>query len=214
MSTGERMPIEKADRAAVYLMNKWGMTAEGGCSVVGSVRRRRDMVGDLEFIAPASSHQMTDTLFEAIDATCQPEGVFATLAPGKSYLCEAVRGLKRGFLACSLTATLKGQTETWTMPVQIFRYTPENRGWITLMRTGPGELGKQVLIWWKKRFSIQGEASVEGHLVDSRGQIVPVPTEEDIFRKLQMTYIPPEDRDAFIASVLHAKNMNQREALR
>ena len=66
MSTGPRLPLATADALAAQLMARWGMAAPA-CGVVGSVRRRKPDVGDLELIAPLPPDgAKIDQLYEVI----------------------------------------------------------------------------------------------------------------------------------------------------
>ncbi len=162
MSAGPRLPLDLAQRAASALMAIWEMK-EPDCMVVGSVRRGRPDVGDVEFIAPATSPLM-DRLYG---------NILHSIVNEKRG--EAIKGLKPGFLYCSLRMKLVNRDtgEQVEIPVEIHRYTPENRGWIQTMRTGPSEFGQQFLAWWKQTHAIPqtSKASIDGHLVDAKGEL-------------------------------------------
>ena len=215
MSTGQRMPLWKGQEAARYLMKQWGMT-EPACMVVGSVRRERPDIGDVELIAPAAADKNADPIFDAMDRTIDTPGLFGER---KTPFCRPIRGFKRGFMACSLVADLVGEDGfTYQIPVQVFRYAHDgaNRGWTELRCTGPGDFGRQVLIYWKKRFGIHHDqkASIDDHLVDSLGNRVQTPTERSVFERLRIDYIEPKHRDAWIADLLRAQTLNRREVFR
>lgn len=204
MSTGDRIPLWMGQQAAATVMRAWKM-ATPACVVVGSVRRQRPDIGDVELIAPAAESPRKDTLFEAIEDTLSGDGGLGMFGTEQERFVEPVRGLKRGFLACSLVATLRGQDgRDYRIPVQVFRYTPKNRGWIELMRTGPGDFGQHFLVLWKQRKRIPWErqASVDGHLVDRDGTIVAVDSELACFAACGLGYIEPKDRDAWIGRVV------------
>lgn len=187
MSSGPRLPLELALRASSALMDLWSLRNAGGL-VVGSVRRGRATVGDLEFTAPHTS-PLGDTLYAAIDETII-----------RTKRGQAVRGFKPGFLYCQLAVALINREtgEQVQFPVEIHRWTPENRGWIETMRTGPVEFGKAFLVWWKQAYGIKpaDQASIDGHLVDRGGKVVPVLSEEECFARANLYWIDPRSRDS------------------
>ena len=203
MSAGPRFPLSAADRVCEEIRKRWGLSLE----VVGSVRRRRASVGDIELIAPLPEgwdrkHIMPadDPLFQTINATMQKpwqlEGLFGEpVIEPESPMGRIERGLKPGFRAASFTLFAWGRE----FPCQVYRYTPANRGWMQIERTGPREFGIHFLVAWKKQYSIPREkqASINNHLVDVLGEIVQVKDEATAFQKAGMRQIPPEERDEY-----------------
>lgn len=236
MSDGPRIPLARAVQAAAMVMQLWGMAAPS-CAVVGSVRRRKADVGDLELIAPlpeaacaaafdpfdpqagkveAGDDELYRRIFASADG--QPD-LFNPSKPPP--IARAIEGLKPGFRMCSLAVRLSGGgvAPAVEIPVQVFRYTPGdkgNRGWCELMRTGPGEFGQQFLVDWKRSFGIQGDnrASKDGFLVDPHGVRIPTPTEEDCFRLCRRAFVPPEERDEHAARAQRAAEREQKEIWR
>lgn len=217
MSSGPRLALKDAEGAALYLMQEWGMRGPD-CMVVGSVRRQRPDVGDLELIAPLPPESARDELHDRIVASLPPppaatDGLFAApaaIAKRQALRGAALKGLKPGFRSCELLVELlrKSTGEWHSLSVQIHRYTPQNRGWIELMRTGPSELGILFLERWKKVYGLgDSEASRSGHLRNSYGDIVPVRTEEEAFEKCGIPYVPPERRGVWAESVLQARRL-------
>lgn len=200
MSTGTRIPLARAQAAARYLIDLWQLE---GAHVVGSVRRQRSEVGDLDLIIPAMTPTYSiDSAFLAIDATMRKApttSLFDAPAP-IDPIGRAVRGLKPGFLACKLVMTLKGGQD---VGLEIERYTPENLGWKMLERTGPGEFGKWFLWKWKERHNIPrtSQGSISGHLVDAAGKVIPTRDEDEAFALCGLKAVAPERRDEFIARV-------------
>lgn len=205
MSTGPRFGIAIADRLCAVLVKEWGASLEP----VGSVRRRRSEVGDLELIAPLPEGwerkgfaAADDPLFRVINATMENPwsegGLFGdSVVVPENPMGRVERGLKPGFRAASLRL-FAGASRT-EIPCQIYRYTPQNRGWMQIERTGPREFGIHFLVKWKQRYSIPREkqASVDNHLIDVLGSVVHVPSEEVAFTLAGMRAIPPEERDEY-----------------
>lgn len=199
MSTGARIPLARAQAVAAYLIDLWQLE---GAHIVGSVRRQRAEVGDLEMVIPAVSPTYSiDSAYLAMEPTLAKTGTSSLFdAPRRDPIGRALRGFNVGFLACSLEVGIKGTT----IPVQIYRYTPQNFGWIMLMRTGPADFGKWFLGRWKDRHNIDHKsvlASMNGHLVDRHGAVIPTPTEDDAFALCGLKPLAPERRDEFVAWV-------------
>lgn len=112
---------------------------------------------------------------------------------------EGVRGVKPGFITASVVVKpFAGSLAGREIPVQVERFTPENRGWKIIMRTGPSDFGQWFLGKWKARYGIPfgpaGKASINGHLVDRHGAVVPVRSEEEAFDLCKQKYVPPHLR--------------------
>jgi DNA polymerase/3'-5' exonuclease PolX len=196
VSAGPRISLEQALAASAILGQAWGFGED--CHLVGSVRRRRATVGDLEFLAPARPGLpgTRDPLCERIQETMEAESVFNVTQA--ATVGRALKGLRPGFLAANLVVNVLPGI---ALPVQIYRYTPDNLGWMLIERTGPREFGMWFLGKWKARFGIPfgdaGRASIDGHLVDKTGQVVKVATEAEAFDLAAISSIAPEKRDEF-----------------
>ena len=206
MSAGTRIPLERAMLLAEWLYRQWRLDPDQ-VTVVGSVRRGSEWVGDLEFVAPMGDPK-NDLLCGRILCTMDgyvPDSIYGEQPAG--VIGRAVKGLKPGFKAASLLIRTRTAGE---VAVQIYRFTPENRGWITLMRTGPGDFGEWFLGKWKDHHGIprgdpSSRGSIDGNLVDAQGVIVPVRSEDECFRRCGMEPVEPERRGEFIAHVQRAR---------
>lgn len=230
--------------------------AVAAVQVVGSLRRCKATVGDLEVVAPlphelipdipngpmpadpwlkqlesslAKATADDDPLFRVINRcvtnSVQPPpqvALFGAAPPEppahqRHVFAWAVEGLKPGFRA--LTLQLLSEFTPGCVDAvrfQIFRATPLNAGWITLMRTGPEEMGTAFLGSWKRRWNIpfgdMGRASDRGHLLDNQGHIVPVATEELAFRLCGWDACSPEQRHDYLER-MHQRRKTSQEAL-
>lgn len=213
MSDSPKMPLSVAMAAAAALFRAWTMQAPA-CEVLGSVRRQKPEVGDLDLLAPLPVDAKKDPLYEAIDATCLRT---SDLFPRDTAFCTEVRGVKPGFRTCQVIAQL-GVGEGGAMReinVQVFRYTVLNRGWQRIMRTGPEDFGIWFLAKWKERFGIvrEKEASIDGHLVDQWGKVVAVPDEAAAFHACGISFVPPNLRSDW-SEHLKRRAAASREVLR
>lgn len=200
MSAGARIPYARAIKIADGLFDRWGLD-RATCHLVGSCRRGKVDVGDIELLCPAEPKNR-DGLVGRIQATMDAEGMFAG-TDAEAKIGRAVQGLKPGFLMCSLVVRPYG-TE---IAVQVFRYGPDNFGWSMVRTTGPGDFGKWFLATWKKRHGINPAlpASVSNNLVDAAGKTIPTPTEEAAFNLCGVPWVAPEQRDAFVARMQGSK---------
>ncbi len=204
MSAGNRMPRAVADDVIEWLSFQWP-ACKPGSAIVGSYRRGKPDVGDLEILLPAASEKGVDPVYDAIAPTMDgwtPPTLHSP--PPSTPIGSVVSGLKPNFLAASLLVRPPAEIGVATVPLQVFRYTPLNFGWQMIMRTGPGEFGQWFLGAWKRTWGIPvgqdgAQASKDGHLVDASGVVVPVGSEGEAFRRCGIGFIPPEDRDAFVA---------------
>ena len=221
MSDGPRIPLAAAEAFVLALFQRRlgyasiEEAAQDGVEVVGSIRRRRPDIGDVEIIArmprasdPERVQSSEDRLFRELNLCVSNPWVdgsgslFAAAPDTSRAFGTAVRGLKPGFKACSLRLAAYGVE----VGFDVFRYDALNAGWVKLCRTGPGEFGQWFLGRWKERMGIpvgdpNRKASVDGYLVDARGQIVPVATEEEAFRLIGSNFVPPERRDAMVEAM-------------
>jgi DNA polymerase/3'-5' exonuclease PolX len=200
MSSGDRIPLHVAARAADFILGCWGVP-NADSVVVGSVRRRRDDVGDIEICLPHEPRER-DQLYKTIHAAVgRSDALFE--APSDVPPVEVIKGLKPGFKAASVRVRVVYEGEPLTLPVEIYRYEPGARGWSILMRTGPAEFGRWYLGKWKQHWGIQAnqKASIDGFLVDGYAQRVPIETEEECFSRCGLAYVEPHLRDAFAANL-------------
>jgi hypothetical protein len=221
MSDGPRITLERAEAFVLAIFQRRlgyasiEEAAREGVEVVGSIRRRRPDIGDIEIIAPLPRaadpekvQSSEDRLFRELNLCVSNPWVdssgslFAAAPDTSRAFGTAVRGLKPGFKACSLRLAAYGVE----VGLDVFRYDALNAGWVKLCRTGPSEFGQWFLGRWKERQGIPvgdpaRKASVDGYLVDARGSVVPVASEEEAFRLIGANVVPPERRDAMVEAM-------------
>lgn len=183
--TTTRIPLAVADRIADWLVGQMNPPRMGGIEVVGSVRRRKSDVGDIEFIAPMPARD--DNLFRQLDRILRTDGV---LFDSPDAIGDRVRGVHDGFRMAAFT--VKPPPGMWPhyVAVQVYRYTPENRGWIEAVRTGPAEFGRDVLVPALKRAGYQAR---DGSIWSRHGEVV-VRSERDLFHLIGMAWVEPDRR--------------------
>lgn len=182
------------------------------CEVVGSVRRRVPMVGDIEVIAPLpDSPYGPDPLHQRLRALCsnvdRGNSLFEQPEPVRPLL--SVKGLHTAFHYAQFSVAIGPRAP---LNIDVFRYRPvpkpvapfgldmtTNYGWIKVLRTGPADFGVRVLSSIKSRFPDgyrHHPASVDGFLCDHLGQKISTPDEQSVFDIAGMPYVEPHERFA------------------
>jgi hypothetical protein len=234
MSQGTKIPFRLAYAIGGKVMGVLrsaaalnGQAAEANAvhqlDVVGSMRREREMIGDLEVLAPFPLADDEETkiadeddplyrvLCRVVSNPPAPKGLFAQPATTSKDLIlgTADKGLKPGFKYCKITLMPKlgPNGEATPIGLDIFRATRESWGWAQLRCTGPAEFGEWFLKQWKRRWGIPptSQASIKGHLVDARGDVVEVLDEDQAFRLCGLNKVDSRDRDRFMERVATAK---------
>jgi len=204
MSAGERLPLSVAEGAAGYLLNAWGV-AEKDATVVGSVRRGRQDVGDLEICMPLERPDR-DEMYKTIHASATQEGGLFE-APADVPPITVVQGLRPGFKQARLIVHISYEGRPIALPVEIYRFEAGARAWSIIMRTGPRDFGMFFLRRWKAAYSIPASqvASSEGMLVDRYGKPVPISGEREAFDRAGIGWVDPLERDRFAATIAEGR---------
>ena len=111
----------------------------------------------------------------------------------KDFIGLAMKGAKDGFRYCQLNVPSKVCPDV-AINVDIFRYDPGpmgNKGWIELIRTGPGDFSKRAVTRWTQLTMGHSEG---GYPRYRDGVAIPVPTEEEAFKLLRWPWIEPWER--------------------
>ena len=139
--------------------------------IAGSLRRKRQEVGDIEIIAIPKPYLVG--LFESGIATIinKFKKVKGNLEYGKCKYTQRIlpEGIK----------------------LDLFLVDKDNWGYIYAMRTGSANFSHKVLAnaWVQAGFK-----SEKGHMVKN-GKMYPAREEEDFFRMIGVAYVPPERRN-------------------
>ena len=151
--------------------------------VAGSVRRRKESVGDIELVAiprfePAG-------LFGDRSANA----LWAHLHAGTAYRFAKGDNPEGRYYQLALPA-FPG------LQVDLFLARPDNWGLTLLVRTGSAGFSAAMLARWKRVQGIGRErpGSMDGRLVARDGRTMPTPEEETVFHLLGLRPVPPEQR--------------------
>lgn len=168
-ATGTQLLLREARTMALDII----AAIRGEAYVVGSIRRKKPEVGDIEILV----HR---------DAKIDIDVGVGPLLPA-AY--ETIKGGPRK----------KDDWKHWQLRhvasrvhVDLFRFDDDNRGSMMLIRTGPREFSQ----WFVESLHSYGYCHVEGYVrdLDDDIRIVPCGDEHYAFRLARMTYIEPEKR--------------------
>lgn len=172
MSTGTKLPWAEAAEIAKRLSADLASVVVR-VKVVGSVRRRKPEVGDIELLVEPKT--MPDLLggtepdIDSIRMTVRSWG--RIVKGGARYIqVAAYAGVQVDIFLC---------------------HPPAQWGSLLAIRTGPGDLGRHAVT----RMIERGYRHEEGHVVDRAGNVIPTPEEGDFFRLAGLPCLPPRFRD-------------------
>jgi DNA polymerase/3'-5' exonuclease PolX len=175
-------PLAEAERIAAAIVADLAPFC-ARIEIAGSVRRRKEVVGDIELVAipryaPAGlfGHCTANLLWEHLHASDAYRFTKGDHPAGRYY-----------------QLTLPSHVG---MQLDLFLAQPDNWGLTLLVRTGSAAFSTAMLARWKRRqgFGRGQPGSVDGRLVTRDGRVVPTPEEETVFRLLGMPPVPPERR--------------------
>lgn len=177
MSLGERIPFDQAFRLAEHVAAELKpVCAEA--KAAGSLRRRRQMIGDLEFVVRPRM-QVTDLL----------GGETPDLDPIRVVAARLGTLAKNGDRQIQVRNVLGSSID-----LELYVVHPPANWWsILAIRTGPAELGKLAVT----RMRANGLAHRDGRIVDAATGIEhPVNSEEDFFKAANLVCLAPHLRDS------------------
>lgn len=168
--------------------------------IVGSVRRRRPEVNDVDIVAipDYSDYRIPDALHNTTQITrMKPEETWTKNIPKVLFEKLQASVVKAG--PELITIKLPHQAGSpipfgmcyINVQVDIYRAREETWGVLTLVRTGSKD-HNVMLCARAKRMGLMLSAK-QGVIKD--GEVIAGRTEEEIFKALQMDYVPPEQRE-------------------
>lgn len=176
MSHGTRIPLKDAQGLAKRACEELTPVVRQ-IAVVGSVRRRKPYVGDIEVLVRP---MMQTQLFG--DAEPVTEAVKAKLWTMGRW----VRGAKRMMKITDLYDHKGVSLEVFLV------HPPSEWGVLQLIRTGSRQFSTRVAT----RLKDLGTPFRDGRIVNlATGDTVPAPSEREVFEAAKMNYKPPEYRN-------------------
>ena len=168
MSLGNLFSSDIASAVARKLVEELSPACER-IEVVGSLRRKRPHVHDIDVVV------VPDRSGESLNAT-----LHALMTRGSLSLQRSGERVK------SFIAAKTG------IPIDIYIASPATFSMLVLIRTGSREHNIRLAAR-AKELGMRLKASGEG-LEDRAGSVIQIENEEDVFRLLQLAYVPPEAR--------------------
>ena len=206
MSAGGPVAREKAREIGIPLCR----ALEPFCEQImfaGSIRRRAPMVHDVEIVMAPRMEVVQTGLFGDTE-------IRSVLHPAISDLRAAgvlaPRVSEKGATAWG-KKMIRAEHVRSGMAVDLFIVTPPAQwGVILAIRTGPAELSKAFVAsrLWGGLLPM-GMKVQDGALVDSAGQSIDTPTERSFFEAIELPYIEPADRYAFVRAKLGDRTAKQ-----
>lgn len=137
--------------------------------LAGSVRRGKDLIGDIEIVAIAKPYDTGLLKYGLPEVVDQWERVKGKLMPGKTKYTQRI-----------LPSGIK---------LDLFLVNETNFGYHYAIRTGSAAYSKRLAQRWVK----MGFKGVDGNLTRD-GKIVAVPSEREFYRLLDLKWIEPRFR--------------------
>lgn len=172
-ATGKRLSLGEAEVMAAEIINQ----IDGEAHVVGSIRRKKAEVGDIEILV----HR--DAAIR-LDVGCGPMflGEYEKLKGGPRNISSVPW---RPWRYWQLRQRKSG------IHVDLFRFDDKNRGSMMVIRTGPAEFSRNFVIDLKR----YGMCHRDGYIRDlDDGMIHPCGSERVAFYCAQMPWTEPENR--------------------
>lgn len=162
----------KLSEANVIVLDVWNKLYPHclNIAVAGSTRRIKPEVKDIEFVLTPKPYQ--SGIFE--------DGFASVVNQWKKIKGELEYG-KTKYTQRSLPEGIN---------LDLFIATPENFGYILMLRTGSSDWNQRVML---PRLKGNGYKAHEGNIW-YKGEVVNVPGESDMFKIMGLEFIKPEDR--------------------
>ena len=199
----QKHPLHEAYVVAEELVEKLKENCER-IEVMGSIRREASHVGDIELLCipkiGSTIEVAEDDPYGGVDLFGNPRGGAQGIT--KNLLDEQVRELLNEGALLSLRPNKDGKTSFGKLnkllvhvpsgiAVDLFVTTKENWGMSAVIRTGPKEFCRKLMTRFKK-------LGMKGHpysgVTGVDGEVIPCPTEEDVFAAADWPVIEPQYR--------------------
>lgn len=154
------------------------------CEIAGSIRREKLEVKDIEIVCIPSLVTVPNGLFDKMEVR-HPE--FATVVRNLGLLIKGSPDHGK-YVQLVLNADTFPDT---SIKVDLFIATPENFGYIYMLRTGSSGWNTQIMI---PRGKSLGLTFSDGSVWSRGKQPLTIPDEAAMFRYLNMPYVEPYNR--------------------
>jgi DNA polymerase/3'-5' exonuclease PolX len=192
----ERIPLA----AAVELAERFTALLGGAyerLEIAGSIRRRSATVGDIEIVAVPARYQELDMFGDPANVTDLLDLRLQALeASGDVERALGPHGSPLGWGPLAKYFVWQG------VPIDLFSPSTDRFGWILALRTGPADFSNALVTptTYATKTGRRGllpayMASRDGWLtMRMSGEKLKTPTEEDVFRLLDLPYAEPWER--------------------
>ena len=182
MSSGVDFPLKFFQQYA----NKYMTDLQPYCErflVVGSVRRCKPVVHDIEFLVIPKQTQTTDMFGTAGKPTIELDAVIGDLVRGwNASLITNGERLKKVILAEGLPLEINISSET--------RWAVES-----VIKTGPADFSRRVVTTRRQGGLLPSNCVIkDGWQVYRNGSLVPMQNEEEFLEFLELGWINPQER--------------------
>lgn len=158
--------------------------------ILGSIRRGKELVGDIEFIIIPKCNLVPNTAQRSFfDEPVMVEKVIPQFFHALSSYKIVKGGFENGGKLVQFMAPRR-------ISVDAFRANAQNYGYIKVLRTGPHEHNVGFIIPMLK---MKGYELSDGY-VKYHDKIIPIYEEEDLYRIIEIDVIPPDERQ-FVTKV-------------
>lgn len=146
--------------------------------IAGSLRRKRETIGDIEIVCVPKIRDLTDLFGEDV-------GLVTELDDVKLY--RLGYGIPKG-------GDKYKRLELPKINVDLFITMPERWGWIFAIRTGSADFSHWLVSSKQIGGALPSNMRVKDGLLWMGKTVIETPEEVDVFRVIGLTWIPPEQR--------------------
>jgi len=191
MANVEKRPYEVMFRVASQMMAKLSPACER-IVIAGSLRRREDMVGDIEIVAvPKLLRDLfqQDTGRSEVDVLLEkwPLEMLANGPKQKKFIFTSSQGSRY-----QVDLFLQPDPATWAVNL--------------MLRTGSADFSHWLVTKRNQGGAMWDDCSSRGARIYHQDQVLDLPNEEDVFRFLHIAFIPPHLRKQGAWHTFQAQN--------
>jgi DNA polymerase/3'-5' exonuclease PolX len=161
--------------------------------IAGSIRRKKSEIGDIEIVCIPAIETGADLFGQPTTVRSAPDSRLEEIAASRGW-----RRIKGG--------DLYRQYDIGPCVLDLFVTTPEKWGVIFTIRTGSADFSRWLVTPRREGGALPGYLKVKDGRLWAGGMPLATPDETDVFTRLELAWIPPEERNRIPArmTVLHA----------